>query len=397
MLLSLKEQSPIFHPSQVLVDKLNSILIGLESDKFEDIEENNVDIDNNDLIDAFEEFDDNGNDKIQDYTGKFFESENQDPVIIKIKKPPDVKKSQLSLSDRYPGGSCGVCGKLILPVRRLLDHLKSAHDVEHKCSKCDKRFSSEKKLKVHLFHRHKFGDYRPQGTLPCKHQCGKSFTKSGLINHEPNCIQKDIPCELCGKMVLQSKMYSHLRCHRDKPLIKCKLCGKDVRYLKEHERRVHGEEKILLPKKVCSVCGKYFTNISGHMRRVHGHIDGTGNELLHCDVCGYKTPSKNELSRHKEHHDATPQPCEQCGVMVKHMRLHIETVHTPDDQRKYQCQDCGKGFSAPSYLEKHRMSVHLKLYPYVCRYPDCEAKYNDRDNRNCHEKKKHGARFDKVK
>ena len=46
MLLSLKEQSPVFYPRQSVVDKLNSILIGLESDNFADVEDNDGDIDN---------------------------------------------------------------------------------------------------------------------------------------------------------------------------------------------------------------------------------------------------------------------------------------------------------------------------------------------------------------
>ena len=38
------------------------------------------------------------------------------------------------------------------------------------------------------------------------------------------------------------------------------------------------------------------------------------------------------------------------------------------------------------------MNVHLKLRPYKCRY-GCEFAYNDRSNRNAHEKKTHGNLF----
>ena len=70
----------------------------------------------------------------------------------------------------------------------------------------------------------------------------------------------------------------------------------------------------------------------------------------------------------------------------------MKTTHTPDDQKKHQCQDCGKGFISKNGLKEHRMNVHLKLRPYKCRY-GCEFAYNDRANRNCHEKKKHGQVF----
>ena len=72
--------------------------------------------------------------------------------------------------------------------------------------------------------------------------------------------------------------------------------------------------------------------------------------------------------------------------------MHMASVHTPDHMKKFQCQDCGKGFTSSTGLERHRMNVHLKLRPYECRY-GCEFRYNDFNNRNAHEKKTHGKLF----
>ena len=90
------------------------------------------------------------------------------------------------------------------------------------------------------------------------------------------------------------------------------------------------------------------------------------------------------------HEDKTS--CPECGLKVRHLKLHIEQVHTPDDQKPFQCQDCGKGFVEKRVLEHHRMNVHLKLRPYNCRY-GCDIAYNDTSNRNQHEKKTHGKLF----
>ena len=59
--------------------------------------------------------------------------------------------------------------------------------------------------------------------------------------------------------------------------------------------------------------------------------------------------------------------CPECGVEFKstkpfqaskRLRHHLERVHTPDNMKKHQCQDCGKGFHVPSRLEMHRLNNH---------------------------------------
>ena len=85
-------------------------------------------------------------------------------------------------------------------------------------------------------------------------------------------------------------------------------------------------------------------------------------------------------------------PCPQCGILVRDLQSHIAAVHTSDQDKRFQCQDCGKGFNGKKKLEDHRMNVHLKLQPYKCRY-GCDFGYNDISNRNQHEKKKHGKLF----
>ena len=77
------------------------------------------------------------------------------------------------------------------------------------------------------------------------------------------------------------------------------------------------------------------------------------------------------------------------------MDEHLKTVHTSDDKKKIQCQDCGKGFIREADLLKHR-NGHLKTYPYHCRY-GCDAKYNNSGSRIRHEKKKHGGTFSEYK
>ena len=110
-----------------------------------------------------------------------------------------------------------------------------------------------------------------------------------------------------------------------------------------------------------------------------------------CHQCDFRCTSKKDLRRHIETHEEK-KPCPECGQKVRKLEAHIQTVHTPDEMKSQQCQDCGKGFFNLDELKKHRMNVHLKLRPYKCRY-GCDVGYNDRSNRNQHEKRVHGKLF----
>ena len=85
-----------------------------------------------------------------------------------------------------------------------------------------------------------------------------------------------------------------------------------------------------------------------------------------------------------------------CGINVRNVKDHIKAVHTEDDKKPFQCQDCGKGFIKDDQLQRHRINIHLKTYPYHCRY-GCDVRYNDASNRRQHEKKKHGKLFQNEK
>ena len=91
--------------------------------------------------------------------------------------------------------------------------------------------------------------------------------------------------------------------------------------------------------------------------------------------------------------------CPICGMNVKRLDNHLKFVHTADDKKKFQCQDCGKGFVRKADIQKHRINVHLKTKtkkPYHCRY-GCDSTYNHPTNRNRHENTKHGGIFNQSK
>ena len=419
MLHSLGVQSRVFTPRASLVNKLSHISLEVADNK-----ENIGHMENGELSNRLEEFEDPNDEDdvihVINYDHNYSGTDSKDPVIINFKKQSEVlatlnpeQKAYLEVvrrsnSDEKIGeklrnlkskihGTCKFCGKVFKPRNFLVDHLWAAHGVEYKCTQCGHRTYSEIKLQMHLHYKHSIGEYIPRGKQSCQY-CGKKFFKGRLGGHERRCggvkpKVKELPCEECGKMVLENLMKSHLWRHQ---YFKCDNCGQEIAKLRrpKHIRRCVYKEKPVQKKTVCTICGKHISDLKAHMKVIHG--EQLGMPMFQCELCDFKSPIILKLNKHMETHKP-PEACKQCGAMVKNMRRHIETVHTVAEQRKHQCPDCGKGCNNKSELNNHRMNVHLKLYPFVCRYPGCDAKYNDLSNRNCHEKKKHGGRFDLIK
>lgn len=135
----------------------------------------------------------------------------------------------------------------------------------------------------------------------------------------------------------------------------------------------------------CSKCNRLFNSYSALF--YHNHAEH--GQAATCDVCGKVFQSRVHL---KEHRNRTHKPgttCTICGLVVKHMKQHLDNVHKSDCDKRFRCEYCNKSFNQSDKMKRHQMSVHLKLQPFKCRY-GCGLAYNDRSNRNQHERKKHG-------
>ena len=116
--------------------------------------------------------------------------------------------------------------------------------------------------------------------------------------------------------------------------------------------------------KVCPECGKRVHNLNGHRLK---HIQ----EKHPCSFCPSVFRSRSYLDIHKKAvHEKVP--CTECGKLfgAKVMKRHIEAAHTPDDQKKYKCDICCKGFAAKQRLEEHK-NVHTGEKPHKCKF--CSA------------------------
>jgi uncharacterized Zn-finger protein len=77
-----------------------------------------------------------------------------------------------------------------------------------------------------------------------------------------------------------------------------------------------------------------------------------------CPHCDRELMNISKLKSHiKRHHEKTP--CVHCGklVAVEFMTAHILRQHTSNDDKKYKCDVCGKGFAAKQHFIDHK-NIH---------------------------------------
>ena len=135
--------------------------------------------------------------------------------------------------------------------------------------------------------------------------------------------------------------------------------------------------------------------------------DGPGPELdntsdnFTCEECGEEFQFKNK-QKYWNHVSRIHRSkvCNLCGITVTSKKYsdHMKRAHLTEQDRKFRCEQCGKGF-----IEKFRMRVHIESVhmgvKYKCRYSECETSdqtYCNSRNRSAHERKRHGRVFIKL-
>lgn len=109
-----------------------------------------------------------------------------------------------------------------------------------------------------------------------------------------------------------------------------------------------------------------------------------------CDECGKEFSGAYGLNRHKLTHSGLRPyicPVENCGATYRqsstlkaHQMSHAGEQKSND--RKFFCEDCGKGFLSKFYMLTHQRSKHSGESPYVC--VECGQRFARKQNLNRH-------------
>ena len=144
------------------------------------------------------------------------------------------------------------------------------------------------------------------------------------------------------------------------------------------------ESGIMKEKELCPECGSNVPNVKSHIE-VNHKID-----IQKCPHCDRELMNISKLKAHiKRQHEKTP--CVHCGklVAVAKMTRHLQTQHTSNDDKKYKCDVCGKGFAAKQHFSDHK-NIHTGEKPYKCKF--CTACFASKGNHGMHERTHLGYR-----
>ena len=145
---------------------------------------------------------------------------------------------------------------------------------------------------------------------------------------------------------------------------------------------------------VCDQCGEQFVSTQKlYYHTSRNHLA----EKVACDLCAEAFSNKDLLRNHiRSKHTFDNIQCEHCSKIFNNSKAfnqHKRIVHGGYSEKHFKCDQCDKRFFDNQKLNSHKVNVHLKTRPWVCRYNCGGMAYNDRSNRNAHEKKKHGGLF----
>lgn len=202
---------------------------------------------------------------------------------------------------------CDYCGKVLLSVRSLEEHISSIHTKKalYECNRCHSTF----------------------------------FRKMGLVKHKNSeCDGKNSGNSQAGKVFLKY----------------CEFCG--LEFKKEHFYIKHKFKHMSTVP--CSICSLEFDDST----LLTEHIDSDHPELkpFSCEVCHKKFKNKSLLNCHVVIHSGEKRyQCESCPLKFLKKKYLLTHILTHTGERPFVCSICHKGFKQSGDMRKHK-ATHLR-------------------------------------
>lgn len=180
--------------------------------------------------------------------------------------------------------------------------------------------------------------------------------------HKTKCYIKCCDRKFYRRYVLMG----HIRLHVDPETHKCDICGKSstTKYnLKLHKNIVHGA----LRQFECEICHRQFNQKPTLDRHLLTHVQG--DKKFFCNECGKGYVLEIQLNSHIKTVHGVDCVCDQCGRTFRganSLKKHL-LDHSGVPKQKLPCDICGAELTNKNGLRRHKAAYHHDgTTAYVC-------------------------------